>query len=734
MKKGKKLLSALLTLTIIMSQFVMMPISASAEVSGTDSSIYEEYGTPEIQFGSVNHFVNGTETASFVPSAGDVIASKITTFGAGKVTLIAALYNGDELRLATFDSQTVAETSVLETSLTVPDMDEEWEYKCFVWDGIETLYPFTPSNEELVLKASGTINTVSLVWDSADGNMEAVDIYRDGVKIETIGDGIGGYIDQVEPGTYTYYIKNASGRTSDIVTATSLDVFDHIEALGGAYIQAGDVKANDITHGMESKADNSSISYMTGTDSSSQLPVGTYVSTNGTISDDTRTYNYYQGYKTTSDGGYTRVKGTWYPESLCTPQADPFTEVPEATTTIADGVSYVFYQPGSVYRSRNTSKTDSTTGAITYTYSVNTSSANRMNFKITDGWFEDDVTDYSIFVEYWGTRTKAISVNYPSSAAVGASSATALNSVNMTLDSTASSEWKTARLDVTDAAFGTSNSKVIDSNIKAPNIIFNKNGAQMIIRRIAIVPSEALNTYYTSSGTITSIANVTQQAGQFGPSGDCFRTRDIVANEVGAVVDFTQLTEAPEAGWYGSDGISISTQYGSGDGYTEIVPATDGADGYLKMYDNPYRVAADRGHAMPKTRWSFDDNYIYGMRDSNVQVEITYRSYNVASGTIFYSVATDGPADNNSFLSTEKRVNFNTDGELHTVVVDLENVNTMNRVFSETSSPRDLGFQAGYIDNDGDVDGVVNGENCYLAVYKVVVRRADSRLMQDLSN
>lgn len=675
-----------------------------------------ETGIPQIQFGAVNHYVNGTETESFVPAAGDTITSKITTFGAGNVTLISALYNRDELRTVVYDKQIVTETSVLETTIEVPNTQESWEYKCFVWDGVDTLYPFVPSNEELVLKASGTINSVSLVWDSADGNMESVDLYRDGEKIATVTDGIGGYIDDVAPGTYSYYIKNASGRTSDIITATSIDLFDHVEDIGGVYIQAGSARGTDITYGLTGM--NSSVSYMDGTDSASKLS----------------TEKYYQAYKTTSDSGMTRVQGTMYPASSCTPQAEPFTTVPEKITA-TDGISWAFFQPGIVYRDRGSSN-----GGVV------TTSSTRMSFKIDPTKFTAGERNYTVFVEYWGTRTNAIGFWHTKATDTTDSETGEVTTTygwnqsrTIAVDSTASEKWKVGRVDIDDAEFGISQCATTwDTGMNAPVIAVLKNNQDLYVRRIVIVPTKKLSSYgtswYTGSQSTRWINNITQEAGHFGPSTDYFRQYGNTTTKSG-VVDFTQLTSAPGAGTYGSDGLQLRTQASNsqGDGYTEFVLKTDTEDGYLKMYENPNRTS----RAIAKHRWSFDDDYIYGMRDSSLQVAITYRSYNVSSGKITYSKASSGSASedepNLGFVSTSKTINFNTDGELHTLVVDLEDVNSMSHVFCE-STRNDFAIEAGVKDPDSNIDGYDSEGNPYfLAVYRVEIRRPDNRLMQDLS-
>ena len=212
MTKTIKRIAILLTL-VMLAVSVQLPMAMAEEAN----------------VGIMKYYVNGTQVLE-LPSltAGNVVKSQIKA--ANGDILVSAVYNGTVMQIADVGEVIPSQDGkVYETEITIPAGYDEatWDYKNFIWkDASGSMTPATEKTEAFVLSASGTINTVTLAWDVVDGYInEKVDVYRNDSVIATVDEGIGGYIDQVEPGTYTYKVVGKSGRESNEVSATAI-IFD----------------------------------------------------------------------------------------------------------------------------------------------------------------------------------------------------------------------------------------------------------------------------------------------------------------------------------------------------------------------------------------------------------------------------------------------------------------------------------------------------------------------------
>ena len=420
----------------------------------------------EANVGIMKYYVDGTQVLALPElTAGNVVKSQIKA--ANGDILVSAVYNGTVMQIADVGEVIPSQDGkVYETEITIPAGYDEatWDYKNFIWkDASGSMTPATEKTEAFVLSADVYVNAVVVKWDAVDGYMnETLDVYRNDVKVATVSAAQGSYVDKMiaDGTTYTYQIKNADGtRISNTVSATPITAESVLNK--GSWIKAG-LKENGVT-----AADEGDMKTSGNTTNMLYYDFGEQALSNG---------KFYQAWRTTSDGPTLRIKGDMYPTNTLTAMNTAYTTKPEKITA-TDGKSAAFFLPNNVVRDKGSGNVVSNS-ATRVSFQINNS--NGTKFNTTD-------TNYTVFVEHWGTRARDIKIWYSKS-----NTSYTWGTLNMKISSyPAINGWKVSTLDLTDANFGGNNTvNSWDNDIKVPAMSCDKNGEDLFVRRIAVLKKE----------------------------------------------------------------------------------------------------------------------------------------------------------------------------------------------------------------------------------------------------
>lgn len=200
MKARSKILAGLLMAVMLVTMIVPASAATVADVSYTGNGV----------------------TMPF-PMAGE-LTTNVTLEGEGEAQLIVALYDKDGRLVSTKLSN-----GDLSATLDIPNLDA-YTVKTFVWDSAAgEMIPYELPEEKLAIKlnANGYIKRAVLDWkllNAVPAEGAVYEIYRNGSKIaETTS---GGYIDEIEPGTYTYQVKCGNAASN----AAEAEVVDYVPA------------------------------------------------------------------------------------------------------------------------------------------------------------------------------------------------------------------------------------------------------------------------------------------------------------------------------------------------------------------------------------------------------------------------------------------------------------------------------------------------------------------------
>ena len=590
MKAFKKIALLLSLVMVVVS--MQIPVMVNAAAAG-------------VVVQSAPKFFEG-ETQVGYPKANTTVKISIDVLGSNTdAQLLAGIYDGDALVKAGISSVTNvpvgAPTEIVINELAIPENFADLTMRIFVWDiGNGQMIP-CDIPDAVELSGETTINRAMLKWDVADGLTKGTfDVYCDGEKIATAKENMGGYIHDVEADgkAHTYYVVDTDGRKSNTISLAPQSANGYLSK--SAMVTAGATADEDINQGLE----------VTKTNAGSL-----YEYYNNEVVPKTDDTSKVTGYWSGGDGSFTRVKGEMWDPSIKGVNLSDDQLAKLKKVQAVDGTSAAFYAD---YYQRYR---DAFGGSYSF---LNFDADNSTGIFGTPG---NPVTKWTVYVEYWGTRTKDISLNYkqtnPDLSGNGAVNKTWKNT-SVKVDSTASNEWKIGTATISDADFTRTDTKCwtgagVEMGLHA------QNGA-LYIRRIAMVPQEYADMITDPSKVFED--KITPNDGSYEtkyPDGVSisFTGEGITTNNTD---HSTVLTE-------NSVGITKPSAVG-GDGSWVVAKDEDG-ESYLQIAPIPLTIGTSQTSTL-KPRMLIDDAYLYGAKDNNVQVEIEYVSNGITGMQFAY--------------------------------------------------------------------------------------------------